>query len=567
MSSPEILVSLCVIRIEISDFDLPEDASAMDKNARKMRGSREPRNITIETYTDRNERPLPLLPQSQSSRQSSKSQSTSRENSEEKSCVPTVASTANMDSVGAAACNTASDQINFISGNPYVEVTKGILHLFKENSLTEMQSAANRSHTICILSVPATMTCHDLMTFTAACHQDIQYFRIIRDGNPNQYMTLITFRSSTAAFEFYETFNGAPYNSLEPEVVCHMVFVSRVETADNGLPLSGHTELPSCPVCLEKMDESVDGILTILCNHTFHAECLVKWGDTSCPVCRYAQTPEPVADSHCMECVAETSNEALWICLICGHIGCGRYDQSHAFEHYRDTHHCYAMELGNNRVWDYVGDHWVDRLLQNKDGKMVEGGQEPTKGERASVDEKVDSVQLEFTYLLTSQLETQREYFEEKLAKIEQRTCAETTELREKVEHLTEENSKIKNQLTALTREKQSIEKKLQNSNAKLTQAQSQLSEEKELRQALQHNQTSWQIKHKQLQDEMNEFKEKKEVETTDLKEQIRDLMFFLEAQKQIENSADREEIASGRIVVGPGSTTPKSKSKKDKKH
>lgn len=105
-----------------------------------------------------------------------------------------------------------------------------------------------------------------------------------------------------AASEFYETYNGASYNSLEPEVVCHLVFVSRVETADNALPLSGHTELPSCPVCLEKMDESVDGILTILCNHTFHAGCLVKWGDTSCPVCRFAQTPEPIADSHCMEC-------------------------------------------------------------------------------------------------------------------------------------------------------------------------------------------------------------------------------------------------------------------------
>lgn len=129
--------------------------------------------------------------------------------------------------------------------------------------------------------------------------------------------------------------------------------------------------------------------------------------------------------------------------MICGHIGCGRYDSGHAAEHYRETHHCYAMELGQNKVWDYVGDHWVDRLLQNKDGKMVEG-QESTKGERASVDEKVDSVQLEFTYLLTSQLETQREYFEEKLAKIEQRTCTETSELREKVEYLTEENSKIK---------------------------------------------------------------------------------------------------------------------------
>lgn len=104
-----------------------------------------------------------------------------------------------------------------------------------------------------------------------------------------------------------------------------------------------------------------------------------------------------------------------------------------------------------------------------------------------------------------------------------------------------------------------------------MAQAQSQLAEEKELRQALELNQTSWQIKHKQLQDEMTDFKGKKESETTDLREQIRDLMFFLEAQKQIESSAEREEIASGRIVIGPGSTpkstTPKSKSKRDKKH
>lgn len=64
------------------------------------------------------------------------------------------------------------------------------------SELTEMHNAADRSNTICMLSVPATMTCHDLLTFTAACHQDIQHVRILRDGNPNQYMALITFRSS-----------------------------------------------------------------------------------------------------------------------------------------------------------------------------------------------------------------------------------------------------------------------------------------------------------------------------------------------------------------------------------
>lgn len=141
--------------------------------------------------------------------------------------------------------------------------------------------------------------------------------------------------------------------------------------------------------------------------------------------------------------MADTCSDALWICLICGHIGCSRYHQGHAAAHYRDTHHCYAMQLGNNRVWDYVGDNFVHRLLQDKDGKMVEGGLESTKSEGAAVDEKVDAVQLEYTYLLTSQLESQREYFEERLSRIEQRSSTEINELREKMDRVSAENSLI----------------------------------------------------------------------------------------------------------------------------
>ncbi|KAL6262076.1 hypothetical protein P5V15_007172 [Pogonomyrmex californicus] len=555
MSSSTVLVSLCVIRIEICDTELEETASTMA--AKKTRGCREPRDINVETYTNVAENMSPLL----SSQSTSKSHSFSRTNSEETSFVNSNPVMSSGEIIGAAAC-TSSDQINFISGNPFVEVTKGILHLFKEDELTAMHCAADRSHTICILSVPATMTCHDLLTFTAACHQDIQYFRILRDGSPNQYMALITFRSSSAASEFYETFNGAPYNSLEPDVVCHMVFVSRVEVGDNGMSLNGHTELPSCPVCLERMDESVDGILTILCNHTFHSSCLVKWGDTSCPICRYAQTPEPLADSRCMECVADASNDALWICLICGHVGCSRYHQGHAFEHYRDTHHCYAMQLGNNRVWDYVGDNFVHRLLQDKDGKMVEG-HSTTKDEGAAVEDKVDSVQLEFSYLLTSQLETQRQYYEERLNRVEQRSMAEITELNDKLEKVLEENSQFKKQFATLDRDKQTLDKRLQHSTSKLAQIQAELTEEKDLRKALQSNQISWQAKYKKLQDELST----KEAEITDLKEQNRDLMFFLDAQKQIDGSINRDEIASGRIVIPPNLKDGKSSSSRGHKN
>jgi BRCA1-associated protein len=164
------------------------------------------------------------------------------------------------------------------------------------------------------------------------------------------------------------------------------------------------------------MDESVDGVLTILCNHAFHANCLEQWGDSTCPVCRCVQSPEQAAGSECEQCgkVAQ-SVDALWICLICGHVGCGRYQGGHAALHYRESGHCYALQLGSHRVWDYKGDNFVHRLLQNKtDGKLVPSEGPPSEAECAQ--EKVDSVQLEFTYLLTSQLEEQRLYFEDKLA-------------------------------------------------------------------------------------------------------------------------------------------------------
>lgn len=61
---------------------------------------------------------------------------------------------------------------------------------------------------------------------------------------------LFSFRSHLAAQEFYQTFNGAPFNTLEPDVLCRAVWVSKVEWGHDGIPPPGHTELPTCPVCL-----------------------------------------------------------------------------------------------------------------------------------------------------------------------------------------------------------------------------------------------------------------------------------------------------------------------------
>ncbi len=59
------------------------------------------------------------------------------------------------------------------------------------------------------------------------------------------------------------------FSSLEPEIVCRLLYVKDVELipsaagAGPALPAPpGQTELPACPVCLERLDEHISGIAT-----------------------------------------------------------------------------------------------------------------------------------------------------------------------------------------------------------------------------------------------------------------------------------------------------------------
>lgn len=123
------------------------------------------------------------------------------------------------------------------------------------------------------------------------------------------------------------------------------------------------------------------------------------------------------------------------------------------------------MQPDNNRVWDYVGDNFVHRLLQNKDGKLVEvGGRAPSRLDESceEAEDKLDSIQLEFTYMLTTQLESQRYFFEEKLA-------TQVREMHREMEKLKirlEENDKYKEEtdtkIVDLQKERATLEKKVQ---------------------------------------------------------------------------------------------------------
>ena len=334
-------------------IDPPRSHSEAVAATKKARGNRIMGDITVKTYTG-----FTGGASAGAVEAAADQESASNANSREQTPLTEGASSASeatnkgeaskksKESTPASATSSSSDSpdhINFISGNPFVEVSKGVLHLYKENQTTSLEEGVIRSHMMVMIGVPSKIKSPDLLQFTAPCHSNLEMIRIIQDSSPNQYMVLLRFRCQEAADEFYQAFNGQRFNSLEADV-CSLVYVSKVETCKESeyYPMAGHTELPVCSICLERefsrktrlvgiyqirfflctgMDESISTVLTILCNHSFHGSCLAQWEDSTCPVCRYVQTPEIVAEQRCSDC---QSSEDLWICLVCGYVGCGR---------------------------------------------------------------------------------------------------------------------------------------------------------------------------------------------------------------------------------------------------
>uniref|UniRef100_A0A8C2FZS5 BRCA1 associated protein n=1 Tax=Cyprinus carpio TaxID=7962 RepID=A0A8C2FZS5_CYPCA len=409
------------------------------------------------------------------------------------------------------------DQISFFSGNPSVEIVHGIMHLYKTNKMTSLTEDVRRSAMLCILTVPTTMTSHDLMKFVAPFNDVMEHMKIIRDSMPNQYMVLVKFRRQADADSFYTECNGRQFNSIE-DAVCQLVYVERAEV------------IKSEEVRLWSIS----------------SQCLQRWEDATCPVCRYCQTPEPVEENKCFECGVQ---ENLWICLICGHIGCGRYVSRHAYKHFEETQHTYAMQLTNHRVWDYAGDNYVHRLVASKsDGKMV---QYECEGDTCQ-DEKIDALQLEYSYLLTSQLDSQRIYWENKIVHLEKDTAEEINNMKAKFKETIDKCDSLERKLNELTKEKQSLDKKCSQLNNKVVKLSQELREEQEMNRCLRANQTQLQAQLQEEERRAHETAANKDGQIAELQEQLRDVMFYLETQQQIDRMpADaRQEIQEGQINI-----------------
>ncbi|EWC45287.1 hypothetical protein DRE_06014 [Drechslerella stenobrocha 248] len=484
----------------------------------------------------------------------------------------------------------------------------------------------HESAVLAILAVPAYMTPSDFLGFVGDdAREAVSHFRLVRTGDDvRKYMALMKFRQLEDAKTFARDFNGREFNTMEPET-CHVVFVksvqvqisesdlsksrpiatpayavsdedripsaqpSRCNPYDNDLspsypqnpisiavasshlttkpappPTPSLLELPTCPVCLERMDETT-GLLTTQCQHVFHCACLSKWKDGSCPVCRYTSSDrgsggENGDDDESDICFSCGAVDNLWVCLICGHVGCGRYDEKHAYGHYEQTAHSFAMDIETQRVWDYASDQYVHRLVQNKsDGKLVELPPMRQDGNTEELYDKLDNVGMEYTYLLTSQLDSQRIYFEERvLAAADkaatasrradeaseklQKAMLELEELRLKLEELSSDV------IPSLEKSKARAEKKAEKATDILRKFEKDWREEKAVNDGL-----------LQRVDVLSKEREEFMNNNIDLKEQLRDLMFFVEGREKLKEM-DEEGIAEGEVSIGDA---PESKKKR----
>jgi len=555
------------------------------------------------------------------------------------------------------------ESVTFSAGNPRVEHISGTVHLYRHltpNNEQQQQHPqrhylpSERDTLLCILALPPDMGFSEFITFIDTYTNKLTAIRLVRrEGGRGTCLVLLDFKEQQAADDFYVHFNAKPFCMLEPDILCRLLFVKDVDideeksttqreggiTVDRNnqqaMPPDGAMELPSCPVCLERLDHHVSGIVTTVCNHRFHNECLKRWGDTSCPVCRYCHATTSggngtnnnnnnigTADgtNHnnnndgegggggTTRCAACNTSEDLWICLICGLVGCGRYKGSHAASHFQDSGHGYALELESQRVWDYVNDQYVHRLIQSKtDGKLVEvsgdhhgsagggggnnnnnnrgggGGMKDRGGligsyngggegecdqccssgnlgvgnynhhhhhrcdldhemEEVLVASKLDALSLEYNHLLVSQLESQRGYFEAMLARQSGQYDEEKAALEAKVKSAEDAVEAANKRGVDIGRKLQGMESKMGTLGGKLDKVEKERMFLKQLNDTLLANQKEFVEKLKGAEVVVRE----KEKEIEDLKEQVRDLMVFLEARQIMESN---EELEGGTVL------------------
>lgn len=297
------------------------------------------------------------------------------------------------------------------------DIIKAKPHLLKCTNLDTHpknldQLPSQRSHTLCILSVPNWIKdfneyLHSLSSdFIAECLESLTNIRTILHSS--YYSTvLIQFSTQMAADNFYTIFNGRDFDEPRNQF-CYIVFVSKISYNLGNWVHKDFFELPLCPICLERVDVSISGVIGILRAGGINL-AKERWteAEENCKVCSSLKLE---TQPKCENCNCATD---IWLCLICGNKGCGRYQAAHSKSHFSDTGHNFTIELSSQCVWDYLTDNYVHRLLYNNRETLV------LDLEFSQIaKENIERMINEYNHIISLQLEQQRAYYEQKISSI-----------------------------------------------------------------------------------------------------------------------------------------------------
>ena len=231
------------------------------------------------------------------------------------------------------------------------------------------------------------------------------------------------------------------------------------------------------------------------------------------------------------------------------------------------------MDITTQHVWDYAGDGYVHRLIQNKDAIHSKNNlidlpgaasrpQHPNSAYRTEAAdnvprEKMEAMANEYTYLLTNQLDSQRRYFEEQLERAVDKASSASRAAEEACTSARVAASAL--QTLQAAHEAQTsllagLEKNVTKTTARAARAETlarelsrSVTEEKTMNEGLLARIRAAEAEQKRMTEEMGAVREEK----IELEELNRDLTVFISSQEKVrELQAGGEEVEMGSVGV-----------------
>ena len=345
--------------------------------------------------------------------------------------------------------------------NNLLEYIQGNIELYRinSNSLSLTNNIEtfrflpiNRTKSILLINLPEDVTVDYFINYIGEEIEKINSITIITEPKTNFRSLIIKFFEQDMADNFYYNYKVKSIKENKSEFL-YFVFLRNITyntyKNQNIINLKNNKneeeyQIPTCPLCLEKIETSNCGIETLL--GIFPCE---RWTNykTSCKVC--SKLSQSVINSlTCEKCKINTS---LWCCLICGNIGCNRYQNGHAVEHFKETHHRYSLELESQRIWDYSFDKWVHRVILGQSSSPI-NLEEENEGNNITAQQfyiKMESIINEYNKVLSSQLEIQRKYYEKEMDNLEEKYSSKNKEIKNRFNEIKEKIEEKKKKINS----------------------------------------------------------------------------------------------------------------------